>query len=277
MYELENLYGQLKYRTVREMYISELNAVTESSYNEAEAKRDVADTIADIAKATQIKKTNLLDKRRNGVITAKKLLSKYTATAETAKPYGLSHKEYKTFKSDEDIKKLHENAVKYLEQFNPLTASDTEVKLYNSDIMDNVQYKALSTIFGEGDAKKCVKDCAISKKEACKEMTKEDIKNALSFMESFSENEDRSKYVLPVREAVNTYGISKERQIAANYKTALLAMADAKYYELMTEKVTLEFAQASQVITKAAHHNPRNLRESKEVQDYIDFLYEYNK
>ena len=275
MYELEYLYEQLKYLTVREMYISELNAVTESTYNEAEAKRNVHDTITDIAKATEIKKTNLLDKRRNGVITAKKLLSKYKATSETAKPYGLTHKEQTTFKSDEDIKKLHENAVKYIEQFNPLTASDIEVKLYNSDIMDNIQCKALDTIFGEGNAKKCVKDCAIAKKEGCKEMTKEDIKKAVNFMESFSENEDRSKYVLPVREAVNTYGISKDRQIAANYKRALLGIADAKFYELMSEKLTLEFAQASQIITKAAHHNPRNLRESKEVQDYIDFLYEY--
>lgn len=271
MYELEYLYEQLKHQTIREMYMSSVNSLTESTYNVAEAKQDIRDTMKSIEEETTKKKTKLFDKRRHGVVTAKKLLSKFKSTAKNSKPYGLIHKEYKTFKSDEDIKKLHESAINYLNQFNPATASDTEVKLFISDIGDNVQYKALCTIFGEGNAKCSVKDCAVTKKET-KELSKQDIAEAVSYLENFSE--DCSKYVI-TREAYDTYGLDADRRAAVNYKEALMSIADEKYYDLMSEKLTLEFAQASQVVTKASYHDPRNLRESKETQEYIDFLYEY--
>lgn len=271
MYKLEYLYEQLKLQTTREVYVTTLNSVSESSYNVSEAKQEVRDTMDEIEEATKKKKAKLLDKRRSGVVTAKKLLSKFKATSKKAKPYGLSHREFMTFQTDEKIKKLHENAVNYLNQFNPATASDVEVKLFISDIADNVQYKALCTIFGEGNAKCSVKDCAVVKKES-KELSKQDIEEAIAYLENLSED-DNAKYVI-TREAYNTYGLSDERRMAANYKTALLAIADAKYYELMSQKLTLEFAQASQVLQKSALHNPRDLRGSKEIHDYIDFLYE---
>lgn len=271
MYELEYLYEQLKYQTTKANYIYALNSITESTYDVSEAKQEINDTMKEIEEGTKNKKGKLLDKRRSGVITAKKLLSKYKSTSGKSKPYGLLHREFKTFKTDEDIKKLHENAINYLNQFNPATASDTEVKLFISDIADNVQYKALNTIFGEGSSKCSLKDCAVVKKET-KELTKQDITEATDYLENFSE--ECSKYII-TREAYDTYGLSPERKIAANYKTALIGIADAKYYDLMSEKLTLEFAQAGQVLVKASSHNPRNLKESKEIQEYIDFIYEY--
>ena len=271
MYELECLYEQLKLQTAKEVYTVTLDSISESAYNVSEAKQEVRETMEEIEEAGKKKKMKLFDKRRSGVVTAKKLLSKFKSTAKGSKPYGLFHREYKTFETDEKIKKLHENAINYLSQFNPATASDTEVKLFNSDIADNVQYKALCTIFGEGNAKCTVKDSIVASKED-KELTKQDIAEAVAFLENLSEA-DNSKYVI-TREAYDTYGLSDERRIAANYRTALMGIADAKYYELMSQKLTLEFAQASQVITKAAYHNPRNLKESKELNEYIDFLYE---
>lgn len=271
MYKSVYLYEQLKHQTVKENYISTLNAVTESVHDVSEVKQDINDTMKSIEEETNKKSMKLFDKRRSGVVTAKKLLSKYKSTSKSSKPYGLVHKEYKTFKTDDDIKRLHENAIKYLDQFNPATASDVEVKLFISDISDNAQYKALCTIFGEGNEKCSVRDCAVAKKET-KELTKNDIEEAVAYLENFTENND--KYNI-IRESYDTYGLSKERKIAANYKTALIGIADAKYYELMTEKLTLEFAQAAQIMQKASCHNPRNLKESKEVQEYIDFLYKY--
>lgn len=270
MYELEYLYEQLKYKTTVANYISALNSITESTFDVSEANEEVSDTMKEIEEGTKNKKGKLLDKRRHGIVTAKKLLSKYSAFKKS-KPYGLSHREFMTFRTDDDIKKLHENAVAYLNCFNPKTAPDDEVKLFISDISDNVQYRALNTIFGEGNVKCTSKDCIVVKKET-KELSKKDIEEAGTYLENFTE--DFSKYVI-TRETYDTYGLSKERKIAANYKTALLAIADAKYYDLMSEKLTLEFAQAAQVVQKAFYHNPRNLKESKELQEYIDFIYEY--
>lgn len=271
MYELEYLYEQLKAKTTTANYLSALNSISEATYNVSEAKEEVDDKLKEIEEGIKLKKKNLLDKRRSGFVTAKKLLSKFKATSKKSKPYGLSHREFATFKTDEEIKKLHENAVNYLNCFDPKIASDTEVKLFISDISDNVQYKALNTIFGSGNDKCSLKSCTVVAKET-KELTKQDIEEAITYLENF--NEDSSKYVI-TREAYNTYGLSPERKMAANYKTALLAIADARYYDLMSQKLTLEFAQAAQVVQKASYHNPRNLRESREVQDYIDFLYEY--
>ena len=268
MYELENLYSKLKFDVAKESYVSMMNSIYESAYDEAESKENVRNTMKTIDEALQKKKLKLFDKRRKGVVTAKKLLGKFKATSESAKPYGLNHEDFKTFKTDEEIKKIHETAVNYLNQFDPRTASDTEVKLFISDIEDNKQYKGLCTIFGE----KCgTKESVVDKKET-KELSKEDIKEAVSYLENFTD--DCKKYNI-VREAYDTYGLSHERKVAANYQSALLAVADSKYYELMSEKVTLEFAQASQVVTKATYHNPRNLKESRETQEYIDFLYKY--
>lgn len=271
MYEVEYLYEQLKHHTNKSMYVSALNSVSESVYDESEVKQDIRDTMKSIEEETEKKNTKLIDKRRKGVVTAKKLLSKFKSTAQNSKPYGLVHKEYMTFKTDENIKKLHENAIAYLNQFSPSTASETELKLFISDINDNVQYKALCTIFGEGNEKCCMKDCTVVKKED-KELSKQDIAEAVAYLENFTEN--GSKYII-TREAFNPYGLEGERRIAANYKEALMNIADEKYYDLMSEKLTLEFAQASQVVTKASYYNPRNLKESRETQEYIDFIYKY--
>ena len=270
MYELVYLYEQLKYQNTALAYMEAINEYTEEAADTETAKEKIGDTVKQISKATSNSKVKLFDKRKKGVVTAKKLLSKFSATNNTKSPYGLVHKEYATFKTDEEIKKLHETAVKFLDQFNPLTASDTEVKLFISDIEDNKQYKGLCTIFGEND--KCsLKDKLTVKKED-KELTKKDIAEAVSYMENFSE--DCSKYAI-IRESIDTYGMGKERKIAANYKTALLGIADEKYYDMMSQKISLEFAQASQVLTEGMFYDPRNIKDSRALMDEIAFAYKY--
>lgn len=271
MYNSIYLYEQLKYENARLAFANAVNVLTEEEAADTEEpKEKVDDTVKKIEKSSSNSKTKLFDKRKKGVVTAKKLLSKFGATNKGKSPYGLVHKEYATFKTDEEIKKLHETAVKFIDQFNPLTASDSEVGLFISDIESNKQYKGLCTIFGEND-KTSSKDKLIDKKED-KELSKKDIAEAVSYMENFSE--DCSKYAI-VRESLDTYGLSKERKIAANYKTALLAIADEKYYNMMSQKLTLEFAQASQVLTEAMFYDPRNIKDSREIMDEIAFAYKY--
>lgn len=272
MYKSVYLYEQLRLANATLAY---MNAINESEDTDEVAdtekqKEKVDKTVNKISAATNNTKTKLFDKRKKGVVTAKKLLSKFNATNSSKSPYGLVHKEYATFKSDEEIKKLHETAVKYLDQFNPRTALDSEVKLFISDIESNKQYKGLCTIFGENE--KCSsKDKLITKKED-KELTKKDIAEAVSYMENFSEN--CSEYNI-VRESFETYGLSQERKTAANYKAALLAIADEKYYNMMSQKLSLEFAQVSQVLTEAMYYDPRNIKDSREIMDEIAFAYKY--
>lgn len=271
MYNLVYLYEQLKYQTVADQYMTALNEHTEAACDTSKSKDDIHKTMKSVEEESQKCEMKLFDKRRKGVVTAKKLLSKWKATKKK-KPYGLHHREFATFKSDEDIKKLHETAVKYLDQFNPVTASGTEVKLFMSDIESNKQYKDLCTIFGE-NSKTSLKDRLTVKKED-KELTVKDIDDAEAYMENFTE--DCSKYHI-TRESVNTYGMDSERKAAANYKTALLAIADEKYYDMMSQKISLEFAQASQVLTESMYYDPRNIKESRVIVDEIDFLYRYSK
>ena len=224
MFNLVYLYEQLKYQTAVDNYITAVNTYTESSCDASKAKDDIHKTMKSVKEESEKCEMKLFDKRRKGVVTAKKLLSKFKATKKK-KPYGLTHREYATFKSDEEIKKLHETAINYLESFNPITASDSEVKLFISDIADNKQYKDLCTIFGEG---KCTSKEAVTKKKEDKELTVNDIEEAVSYMENFTE--DFGKYRI-TRESVETYGMDYERKTAANFKTALLGIAD-EYIEL---------------------------------------------
>lgn len=271
MFNLVYLYEQLKYQTAVDQYMTALNVYTEATCDTSKSKDDIHKTMKSIKEESEKHEAKLFDKRKKGVVTAKKLLSKFKATKQK-KPYGLIHKEYTTFKTDEDIKKLHETAVNYLDQFNPATASDTEVKLFISDIESNKLYKGLCTIFGE-NSKVSLKDRLTVKKET-KELTVDDIEEAASYMENFTE--DCSKYHI-TRESVDTYGMDAERKAAANYKTALLGIADEKYYDMMSQKLTLEFAQASQVLTESMFYDPRNIKDSRVLMDEIAFLYEYTK
>lgn len=272
MYNLVYLYEQLKMQTLADHYMTAINTYTEATCDTVKTKQDILYTMKAIKEASEKSKVKLFDKRKKGVITAKKLLSKFDATkGSKKKTYGLMHKEYATFKSDEEIKKIHENAVKFIDQFNPLTASDTEVALFISDIESNKQYKGLCTIFGES---KCSAKEMVTDKKEDKEITSDDVKEAVSFMESLS---DICNEYNIVRESIDTVRMTPERREAANYKTALLAIADEKYYNLMSQKLTLEFAQASQVLTETMFYDPRNIRESRVLMDEIACLYECAK
>lgn len=265
MHELDFLYEQLKNQIVRESYLRYLNENTDDAYDSSEANDDVQNTMDDIEEAAEKKKTKFLDKRRKGVITAKKLLSKFKATDSKKRLYGLNT-ECTTFKSNEEVKKIHENAIAYLEQFSPDLASDVEVKMFISDIKDNVQYKGLQTIFGET----CKKE-SCSKKTETKELTPKDVEEAVNFLENGIENYGH----VFNREFPSTYHLSTGRKNASNYKTALMAVADSMYYEMMTEKLTLEFNQASKILALAEAYNPRDIKGSKEICESIEFAYKY--
>ena len=72
-----------------------------------------------------------------------------------------------------------------------------------------------------------------------------------------------------------TKDLNRLRKNALNHKISLISIADDMYYRSLISKKVLEFDQSKMVIVKAANYNPRNLKESYVVQDYIDSVYEF--
>ena len=272
MYTLVYLYEQLKTQTLEEAYISELNSISECTFDVLEAQCNVQKTVKEIEEQTKAKKRNLLDKRRHGFITANKLLSRHKKAAESLKPYGLSQKGFKEFKTDEEIKEAYNNAVAYLNQFDPNTATESQLELYLCDIKNNVQYTELNKIFKDGDAKYPLERMIVG--NTCdKEVTKADIKKAIDFLE---QEVDASKYDVAVESCALTAG-GKTRRVAMNYKKALLSIAEGMYYDTLAQKYIKEFNQCNRLVTKAGNYNPRNIKESTLDMNYIDSVFDFHE
>ena len=122
-------------------------------------------------------------------------------------------------------------------------------------------------------------------------LTKTDISDAVKFLSTYSdkvkklqkEQADNSKeYGDYARHGglatTNTSSeLGKLRQNAANHKRALIAIADQTYYAWMVQRMQKEASQAKQIVVKADNYNPRNLKESAIVQDYIDAICDFNE
>ena len=272
MYRLVYLYEQLKTQVLEEKYISELNSISECTFDILEAQCNVQKTMKEIDEATKAKKRDLLDKRKHSFITANKLLSRHKKAANALKPYGLSQKGFREFKTDEQIKETYENAVAFLNQFDPNTADDVQLELYLCDIKNNVQYTQLNKIFNGGDGK-CPLEDRIVGNTCDKDITKEDIKKAIDFLE---QEVDLSKYNV-TNECGSLRTTNKDRRIAMNYKKALHSIAEGMYYDTLSQKYTMEFNQCNRIITKAGNYNPRNIKESTLVMNYIDSAFDFHE
>lgn len=288
MYELEYLYESIKKQSMEYQYVCKLDSLSESSYDTIELESTISESVKTIFEEANNSKLKLLDKLRARFAKADKILSTYKDAALKTNPIGLSYRDYITFKSDADIKKLHTEAVKYLNAFNPYKASEVECRKYISDSQNNVQYRKISSIFGSGKERFKLSDIFISKKSD-KELKKNDIADSIKYIEKYDEkikviqseykknNEEYEKYVKNGGLATvnKSNDLDKLRKNALNHKIALIAIADSTYYQILINKYASEFDQAKKVVIKAANYNPRNLKESYMIQDYIDSMYEF--
>ena len=200
------------------------------------------------------------------------------------------YKGFKVFVSEEVVKSRYKKALSYLNKFDPSKASEDELKKYIMDSSNNVQYNEISRIFGDGKERFSMSEIIIAK-SSDKELTKTDISDAVKFLSTYSdkvkklqkEQADNSKeYGDYARHGglatTNTSSeLGKLRQNAANHKRALIAIADQTYYAWMVQRMQKEASQAKQIVVKAANYNPRNLKESAIVQDYIDAICDFNE
>lgn len=271
MYKSVYLYERLKHLTLNESYIDKLNAITESAYDTYVLENDIKKTMKEIEENTKGRKWTLgerIKRKRNKVM---KPLMKFKDKALKVKPIGLSNKKHKKVKSEAEIKKMHENAIKYLNQYDPQNDPEVRVQLFIEDVKDNVIYKNVCKILNEGKNDKAwsVENTVTGMIE--KEITKKDICEAVEFLEN-----GPSYYNDVLGPTVMKPLESREplRETAYRYKKALVAIVDEAYYDMMERKVDLDFQQANQIMTKAANYNPRNLKESALVMDYIDSIFE---
>lgn len=287
MYKLEYLYEQLKSQTVERIYINTLNAVLESCYDSTDVDSSILETMNMIEEAAKQVKINFFDKIKATLISNEKVLSKYKERALKCKPVGLTYKNYSETISEAEIKKRYNTALAYLNKFNPNTASEEQLKTYIMDSNNNVQYNHISRIFGDGKERFSITD-VITKSQKDKEITKSDISEAVKLLEKtdlYSKKLDKESkdinndYTAYVRNnglatpKTNFGNINDLRKNALNHKMALISIADATYYQMLLIKIMNDSSQAKHIVVKAANYNPRNLKESAIIQDYIDTSY----
>lgn len=289
MFELVYLYEQLKTDTIKQDYIDQLNVISESAYDNIEvgiAINETMEAIDEAAKKNGFGKINALKAK---IMSTQKVLDKCKDKALKFNPIGLTYSGYKTFKSDADIKKLYDQAIKYLNSFNPNKATEEQLKKYIQDAVNNVQLVKISEIFGNGKTKFQVKDIVVTKIED-KNISKNDISAAIKEIESgdkklkFAQAEQkkrREEYVAYARNGGlitnDNTSIDKLKKNSANYKRSLIDIANTTYFQMFIQKYTQELEQCKRIVVKAASYNPRNLKESYEIQDYIDYIYAFNE
>ena len=290
MFELEYLYEQLKIDAIKKDYIDQLNVISESVYDNIEVSIAINETMEAIDEAAKKNGFGKLNALKAKIMSTQKVLDKCKDKALKVNPIGLTYSGYKTFKSDADIKKLYDQAIKYLNTFNPEKATEQQLKNYIKDSMNNVQYNKISEIFGNGKRIYKLKDIIVSKIED-KNISKNDILSAIKEIESgekklkFAQAQQKNndeEYTAYVRNGglatVNTNGtIDKLKKNAINHKKALISIVDSTYFQMLIQKYTQEFEQYKRIVVKAASYNPRNLKESCEIQDYIDYIYAFNE
>lgn len=289
MYELEYLYEQLKTQTVEREYIEVLNTVTENCYDTIQADKNIKETVNLIEEASNKNRFTKIDKLRGSFSKAEKVLDKYEERALNCKPIGLTYNYYITAISDEEIKKLYNNAIKYLTKLNLDKASEEELQQFIMDSNNNVQYKEASKIFGKGKEAFSVPEIIFTTKD--KEITKSDISDAVKYIKEFDKkikkiqdefkdiNDEYTKYVRATGiPSMSVNGNNEKlRQNAKNHLKSLINIADSTYYNMLYVKYSKLLQQAKSVVIKAANYNPRNLKESFNVQFYIDSLLEFSE
>lgn len=291
MFELEYLYEQLKTNTLNSMLVESLNTITESCYDTLEFDQLISETMNSIEESARNGRLNLFQKLKADISTAEKILNQYKDKALKCKPIGLKYRDFKVFLTDEQINSSYKKSLAYLNKFNVSKATEAQCKEFIMDSQNNVQYREISKIFGNGEEKWNMNTIIVTKSED-KELTKADIASAVKFLEEYDrlinkiQNQgikNKSEYTNYVRNnnglaTGNTNGgLDKLRKNAENHQKSLINVADTTYYMMMCIKLKQQLNQAKRIVVKAANYNPRNLKESADIQFYIDAMYDFNE
>lgn len=287
MFELELLYEQLKIQTTESEYAHVMNNVLEDCVDVLEFEQRINETVQAIQEVSNEGKMNMFDKFKTQLASAEKILKANKDAALKCKPIGLQHKGFMEFLPESEIKSRYKKALAYMNKFDPNKASEEELKKFLEDSKNNVQFDEISRIYGDGKERYSSADIVVvSKKD--KELTKKDIADAIKFLETYKStittlqreaNEDWMKFsnYINSNAAKKASGKNKLLKNALEHQASLKAIVSQSYFNFTTVMMKMQFKQAKQIVVKAAYYNPRNLKESAMIQDYIDSLYEFSE
>lgn len=263
MYNVELLYEQLRSQIIESVYI-----INEDASDISEAKLNMKKTLSDIQKEAKKRRNIFKNKLKYRKKIATRILQQHKESALECKPLGLNYKEYKTFVDDKTIQEMHSTAVDCLDKFNPdITISDTDS--LSEHLLKDSDYKQLLNCYGVNNTVLVPGSNVVVKKED-KELSKQDIVEAVAFLESFEELVDK----IPTYEIDNDDLIIRNsnilRECAINKKLALDEMNKCMHNNTICSKLNMQFEQAAHILIKASNYNPRNLRESYVIQEMID-------
>lgn len=265
MYTLEILYEQLKFTMAEYLYMNKYNSITESSCDVTEAKLNIKNKLSDIEKEARKRRNHFMNKLKHRKKISTRILKGYKESALDCRPIGLNYKDYKTFISVDDAKKMYSEACDKLDDFNPndISCLSREYILKDSDYQQLLSsYKCDKTVLIPGS------NVVVTKED--KELTKQDIANAVAFLESFDKLVDSIPCGEVNDDLVITGTSNILRENAVNKKFALNELNSCMYYTTACSALNMQFEQACHMIIKAASYNPRNLKESYAIQDIID-------
>ena len=269
MYTLELLYEQLKFNMTEHRQMDRYNkAVSESVCDVTEAKLNVKKTLKDFQDEAKTRRNHLVNKLKRREKITTRILKSHSESALACKPLGLIYKGYKEFITIDDAKKMYSEGCDKLDQYNPNTKSEEMLISYNNIFKDN-EYDQLLGCYGT-QYTVLVPGSNVIINEKDKELTKKDISEAVSFLESFSETVDKITCGNTNDDLIITGFSNILKENAIIKKIALTEMNSCMYYTTVCSLLEMQYEQAAHIMIKASSYDPRNLKESKLIQEMID-------
>ncbi len=249
-----------------------------------------------IEEASKNNTFTFIDKMKGKLISINTIIKKHKDNALKCNPSGLEYKEFKTMIPYSDIDKMHNKAMSYLNKFDPSKEkSPDKLKQYILDSKNNIQYKEILKVYGKGKENFKIKDIVITK-QLDKEISKNDISNAIKFLESYENkinkwrkdyekiSKEYSDYVKDKQNNTlgmnntNTDDIEKLRKSASNHKAALINIENSIYYQMLFVTSNYELQQAKRIVVKAANYYPKEVKESTSMEYYLyEMINDFNE
>lgn len=277
MYEIEYLYEQLKTQEIVYRFS-----------NTDEACSNLLETVELMQEAYNNKLLSFVNKLKTDFAKSEKVLANNKEAALKCDPDGLIYKDYKTFISDSEIEKMYKSASKHVDSLiNINKASEEELKDFLKKV-DKDHLLGIAKFFGAKDERHFNMKKAVVKSEGEKEITKNDIKESIKFIETSKSTID--KYLVVIGnfddKIANSVGIKPDKSLpqieklrynAKANKDFLKYIVDEYYYSMLIAKVKQQTKQAKHIVVKAANFNPENIKESVEYQYYLDAMNDFEE
>ena len=248
MYELEYLYEQLKTQEIIYRFS-----------NTNEACNSILETVELLKEASNNSLLSFVNKLKTDFTKSEKILINHKQTALNCDPDGLIYNDFKVFISDSEIEKMYKSALKYVEGLiNINKASEDELKDFLKKV-DKDHLLGLAKFFGAKDEKHFNMNKAVVKSIGTKEITKNDIKESIKFIETSKSTVD--KYLVIIGNFDDKIGnsigtkpdkslpqVEKLRYNAKVNKDFLKYMVDEYYYSMLIAKVKQQNKQAKHIV-----------------------------